>query len=229
MTSTREIINSLFDPRSTGFLILQYIELPKDEIQRRFSLVLKEIKRTDDYRHPNLKDVPIFRDSDIDTYVTMLYSAWFNRSFTIWHDNDEYTDLLLRSDSYKDYEFFRIFALRYAWVNKWNNNLCRIITRISIACRSKYDSMLCMMLYERFIFMMENPGEEVIKIFNHDNVEERIRYITLSRCTLKDLRTILKCRNIKGFGRKSKSEIVEVLINEVELLYNGQINIRNQN
>ena len=231
MSSSRDIINSLFDPRSSGMIIMQYIELPKDEIQRRFSLVLEQI-RMNKYPLSVLKNVTTFRDSDVDTYVSMLYSAWPNRSFTIWHGDDDYVDLLLNANSYRDYEFFRIFALRYAWVNLWDSNLGHIISRMNSGAGLRYSDCLCWMLFERFSFMMDHKGEDVIMIYKYNSVEENMScyierkcYYVMGRCTRKELIKILELQCIKGMRRKSNDEIVELLIKgkEVRVGGDGQI------
>jgi len=50
MISIRDIINSIFDPRSTGMIIMDYIETPKEEYKKRFDLVIKDMKeKTDEY------------------------------------------------------------------------------------------------------------------------------------------------------------------------------------
>ena len=72
MKSTRDIINSLFDPRSSGMIIMQYIELPKDVIKRRFSLVLEKIKGI---HHTCLRRSYTFRDV---VSVTSTYSMQFS-------------------------------------------------------------------------------------------------------------------------------------------------------
>lgn len=43
MSNFREIINSLFDSRSSGTIIMSYIETPKEEYKKVYDLVVKEI------------------------------------------------------------------------------------------------------------------------------------------------------------------------------------------
>jgi len=47
MSSTREIVNSVFDWRSVGGIIMDYIETPKDEYKRQFDLVINELNSPD--------------------------------------------------------------------------------------------------------------------------------------------------------------------------------------
>ena len=43
MSNTSEIVNSVFDWRSVGGIIMSYIETPKEEYKKRFDLVVKEM------------------------------------------------------------------------------------------------------------------------------------------------------------------------------------------
>ena len=43
MTTTRDIINSLFDWRSSGMIIMSYIETPKEVYKQRFDQVIKQM------------------------------------------------------------------------------------------------------------------------------------------------------------------------------------------
>ena len=45
MVSVRDIVNSIFDPRSSGFIIMSYIETPIEENKWRYSVVVSHIKR----------------------------------------------------------------------------------------------------------------------------------------------------------------------------------------
>jgi len=41
--TTRDLVNSLFDPRSSGMIIMSYIETPKEVYKQRFDLVIKQM------------------------------------------------------------------------------------------------------------------------------------------------------------------------------------------
>ena len=46
MSNTSEIVNSVFDWRSVGGIIMSYIETSKEEYKQRFDLVVKEMNQT---------------------------------------------------------------------------------------------------------------------------------------------------------------------------------------
>lgn len=224
MKSTRDIINSLFDPRSSGWIIMQYIELPKDEIQRRFSLVLEKIKGM---HHTCLKPAYTFRDVDIDSYASSLYSAWFNRSFTLKQDVDEY--LLINEDCINKNKFNYLVA-RYTFETYNDNYLSkRFLSHLcnrSNKYKLQYRQSLYNLLYDRFNFMMENQGEDNIMIYKYNTVDERMRYDLLNRISLSALHEILKHREINGMTGKSKEEIIDVLVNEIEVGKDGNIIVK---
>ena len=45
MGSIRDIVNSIFDPRSSGMMIMSYIETPKEEYKKQFDLVVKQVRQ----------------------------------------------------------------------------------------------------------------------------------------------------------------------------------------
>ena len=46
--TTGDLINSLFDPRSSGMIIMSYIETPKEVYKHRFDLVIKQMNTIND-------------------------------------------------------------------------------------------------------------------------------------------------------------------------------------
>jgi len=124
MTCTREIIHSLFDWRSSGGIIMSYIETPREEYKKRFDLVVKQIEGKKDnfwgvrfaFNLQTAKFTPI----DIEKLIFMLYNDICYRNgkrLTLYSFEYDLDTRMLSFDRFKSVMF------NYEWDNRDSNHL----------------------------------------------------------------------------------------------------------